>query len=158
MSKWYERLTEVRSSKGLSQQDLANELDVHLSAINRYEKGRGALALPNKFKIKLFKVFSKEEIDYIEYGGTISKKHSISQSGTNNSQIVGNGNIQTGLKPYDANNADDRRILQEAYEQMREEDMSVLDQEILEMLKFAPEAFKKNILAKLQEFKKMSEL
>jgi len=68
MSKWYERLTEVRSANGLSQQELADKLNVHLTSINRYEKGRGAEALPNKFKIKLLQVFTKDEVEYIEYG------------------------------------------------------------------------------------------
>ena len=68
MSKWYERLTEVRSANGLSQQDLADKLSLHLTSINRYEKGRGADTLPNKFKIKLLQVFTKDEVEYIEYG------------------------------------------------------------------------------------------
>ena len=68
MSKWYERLTDIRSSNGLSQQELADKLNVHLTSINRYEKGRGSDSLPNKFKIKLLQVFTKDEVEYIEYG------------------------------------------------------------------------------------------
>ena len=86
MSKWYERLTKIRSSNGLSQQELSNKLDIHLTSLNRYEKGRGADSLPNKFKIKLLKVFTKDEVDYIEYGD----KKSLSQN------INGDGNTQAG--------------------------------------------------------------
>jgi len=84
MSKWYNRLTEIRSKNGLSQQELADKLEVHLTSINRYEKGRGAEELPNKFKIKLSTIFSKDELEYIEYG---------QQSSQN---IIGSHNNQAG--------------------------------------------------------------
>ncbi len=151
-----ERLVEMRELKHLTQAKLAELISMSPSQLNKYEKNKNNFTFG--FRAKLSIVFSDEELDYIQYGDNVPKKHSIIQSGNGNIQQVGNGSIQTGLKPYDANNADDRRILQEAYEQMCEEDMKALDKEILQMLQFAPEAFKKNILAKLQEFKKMSEL
>ena len=102
MSKWYERLTEIRSSNGLSQQELSDKLDVHLTSVNRYEKGRGANELPNKFKIKLLKVFTKKEVAYIEYGGTenflaatfgdIGKNSNVIGNTSNSSNITQNSN------------------------------------------------------------------
>ena len=94
MSKWYERLTEVRSVNGLSQQGLADKLGVQLTSINRYEKGRGADTLPNKFKIKLLQVFTKDEVEYIEYGdismadnrsiGNVGEKSYVNQGDNQN--------------------------------------------------------------------------
>lgn len=90
MSKWYERLTEIRSSNGLSQQELSDKLDVHLTSINRYEKGRGADSLPNKFKIKLLKVFTKYEVEYIENGGTENQLAAIFGDMGKKANAIGN--------------------------------------------------------------------
>ena len=158
MSKWYERLTEIRSNHGYSQSELADLLDVHLTAINRYEKGRGASSLPNKFKIKLLQVFSKDEVEYIEYGEDVLKYKTISQSGNGNIQHVGNGGSYQTLTPYDKSNLEHQKIMQETLAQVRSDDLAAIDREIVKSLKYAPQAFKENILKKLEEFKKMSEL
>ena len=156
MTNWYERLRQTRIKHDYSQAELAELIGVDETAISRYEKGKGSKRLTSNFSLKLMQIFSKDEIDFIEYGSE-KLQHSIIQSGNGNIQQVGNGNHNT-TTPYDINNPEHVNIMHQVVQQVKEEDMSVLDQEILEMLKFAPEAFKKNILAKLQEFKKMSEL
>ena len=150
-----ERLVEMRELKHLTQAKLAELISMSPSQLNKYEKNKNNFTFG--FRAKLAIVFSDEELDYIQYGDNVPKKHSIIQSGNGNVQQVGIGNHNT-TTPYDINNPEHVNIMHQVVQQVKEEDMSVLDQEILEMLKFAPEAFKKNILAKLQEFKKMSEL
>jgi len=150
-----ERLVEMRELKHLTQAKLAELISMSPSQLNKYEKNKNNFTFG--FRAKLAIVFSDEELDYIQYGDNVPKKHSIIQSGNNSIQNVGNGNHNT-TTPYDINNPEHVNIMHQVVQQVKEEDISVLDKEILEMLKFAPEAFKKNILAKLQEFKKMSEL
>ena len=150
-----ERLVEMRELKHLTQAKLAELISMSPSQLNKYEKNKNNFTFG--FRAKLAIVFSDEELDYIQYGDNVPKKHSIIQSGNGNVQQVGNGNHNT-TTPYDINNPEHVNIMHQVVQQVKEEDMSVLDKEILQMLQFAPEAFKKNILAKLQEFKKMSEL
>jgi len=111
MSKWYERLTEVRSTKGLSQQELSDKLEVHLTSLNRYEKGRGADDLPNKFKIKLLKFFTKNEVEYIEYGEKSGySKNSIGDIG-NNSNVNQGGSQNITTSDNIVSITDDERML-----------------------------------------------
>ncbi|MFK5976914.1 MAG: helix-turn-helix transcriptional regulator [Sulfurovum sp.] len=89
MSFWYERLREIKEENNLSNYQLAKILDTDITAVSRYETGRGSKSFTKNLKRKLSDVFSKEEISYIENG---KNKPTISQNGTKNNQIVGDGN------------------------------------------------------------------
>lgn len=68
MSTWYERLKEVRENNELTQPELGDKIGKDGTAISRYENGKGAVFLPFKLKKSLDKVFTKNEVEYIEEG------------------------------------------------------------------------------------------
>lgn len=136
MSKWYERLEEVRLESGFSQSEFADMIGIDQTALSRYEAGNGAKKLTSNLRYKLFSVLNEIQVNYIEYGDDIPKKV-ISQSGNNNVQSVGHGN----------------NIMRDIVQQVRDEDLAQLDREILSLLEYAPDAFKKKIIEKLKSYK-----
>lgn len=68
MSTWFKRLKEIREKNNLKQPELGAKIGKDVTAISRYEKGKGAKDMPYQLKQNLTNVFTKEEIDYIEYG------------------------------------------------------------------------------------------
>jgi len=94
MENWYIRLKELREQKNMSQTDLAQKMGIHLAQVNRYEKGKGATSVTGNLKYKLLDVFTKDEVDYIEYGerGAYSK-NSMGNVGSNSH--VNQDGIQT---------------------------------------------------------------
>jgi len=86
---WFDRLKEVRLNNKKTQQDLAIVLKKDVTRISRYEKGNGAKNMPFFMKDGLLKIFTIDEISYIENG---EEKPILSQNGKKNNQIVGNGN------------------------------------------------------------------
>ena len=88
-TEWYERLKEIRELKGYEPKKFSEETEIPYTVLNRYEKGKGAEVLSGRLKIKLRRSLTEEEIEYIENG---KNKPDVSQNGTENNQIVGNGN------------------------------------------------------------------
>jgi len=110
MSFWYDRLKETRDKYRYSQAELAELIGVDETTISRYESGRGAKKLTSNFRLKLRLAFSKDEVEYIEYG-----EKTASQS------IVGNNNNQAGRD----------QVLMDAFREMQKEDKKVLDDAII---------------------------
>lgn len=94
MSTWYERLKEVREKNELTQPELGDKIDKDVTAISRYENGKGAIFLPYKLKKSLSKVFTKDEVEYIEEGEIFQQRASVSQNaiGDGINQVNGSGN------------------------------------------------------------------
>ena len=151
-----ERLIEMRELKHLNQAKLAELISMAPSQLNKYEKNKNTFTFG--FRSKLSSVFNEKELDYIQYGDNVPENRAISQSGNGNIQHVGNGGSYQTLTPYDKSNTEHQKIMQETLEQVKADDIAAIDKEILESLKYAPQAFKENILKKLEEFKKLSEL
>ena len=79
-----ERIKELRSEHKLTQKELAEKMGILPQSLIKYEKNKSSFTL--KFKEKLLKAFTKDEVEYIEHGD----KKSFSQS------IIGDGNNQAG--------------------------------------------------------------
>lgn len=100
MTDWHIRLKEIREKYNYSQDVLAELLGVDFSAISRYESGRGAKKLSANFRLKLKPIFTNDEIEYIEQGGTelqlkamfadLGKKENVIGNTTNSSNITQN--------------------------------------------------------------------
>jgi phage repressor protein C with HTH and peptisase S24 domain len=70
MSNWYDRLREIREKHKLSQSELGRIIEKDGTQISRYERG-AVKKFPNSLYRLLGKVFSEEEIDYIENGSSM---------------------------------------------------------------------------------------
>ena len=78
--KWYERLKFFRMEVlNLSQAKLANMLDLDVTALSRYERGRGAKEPSYMLKDKLKKVFGDEVAEWIASGNFSNGKKSKEQ-------------------------------------------------------------------------------
>lgn len=94
MSTWYERLKEVRENNELTQPELGDKIGKDGTAISRYENGKGAVFLPFKLKKSLDKVFTKNEVEYIEEGEMsesrieASVKSTLSQVSVDDSIVI----------------------------------------------------------------------
>lgn len=80
MSTWFERLKEIREKNNLKQPELGAKIGKDVTAISRYENGKGAKDMPYQLKQNLTNVFTKEEINYIETGKTIESEQKPKRS------------------------------------------------------------------------------
>jgi len=71
---WGKRLKEIREKHLLTQAELANILKKDTTVISRYERGKGAKALPYYIEVGLKGIFSDKEIEYIKFGSNIKDK------------------------------------------------------------------------------------
>ena len=94
MSHWGKRLQEIRLKHKLTQSDLAQHINVDVTAMSRYERGTGAKQMPTKFKDKLLTIFSLNEIHYVDTGRDTSQN--IIGNTSNSSNITQNSNNGAG--------------------------------------------------------------
>lgn len=118
--------------KDNSSKECAEEFHEHRQAIDRLKR---ADTLPAKMvSIARAKNIS---IDWLITGdGKMFNDVSVSQSGSRNIQTVGNNNSHIGNTNYNLNE---------------------IDQEIMSLLEYAPDGFKKKIIEKLTAYKKDTE-
>lgn len=68
MSTWFERFKKLRIEKELTQQEIADALEKDITAVSRYENGKGSKNMPFVFKKNLTNLFTNGELRYIETG------------------------------------------------------------------------------------------
>ncbi|TDA64299.1 LexA family transcriptional regulator [Sulfuricurvum sp. IAE1] len=68
MSTWFERFKKLRIEKELTQQEIADALGKDITAVSRYENGKGSKDMPFVFKKNLTNLFTNGELRYIETG------------------------------------------------------------------------------------------